>query len=261
VLGRVAVQAVPATPPTDPGLRIQFNPFTETVRNLALAHRDPAVFRALIGISWMWFFGAVFLAQFPSFAKDVLHGDERVASLLLALFSVGIGVGALLCERLSRQQVEIGIVPFGALGMTLFSVDLYLATQALVAPADGVAQGVSRFIAQPAHWRVMADLMLLALSAGLYSVPLYALIQLRSPVRQRARVIAANNILNALFMIASALIAGVLLGAGVSVGGVFLATGLANALVTGTLFLLAPDYLRRCAGLVGALRHGMIRPP
>ena len=149
----------------------------------------------------MWFFGAAFLAQFPSFAKDVLHGDEQVASLLLVVFSVGIGVGSLLCEVLSRRHVEIGLVPLGAIGMSVFSLDLYFASRGL-APASGLA--LSAFLGQPAHWRVMADLALLSLSAGLYSVPMYALIQLRAQPSHRARIIAANNILNALFMIASA---------------------------------------------------------
>ena len=110
---------------------INWNPFTETWRNLKLAHGNLVVFRSLLGISWMWFFGAVFLAQFPSFAKDVLHGDEQVASLLLVVFSVGIGVGSLLCEMLSRRHVEIGLVPLGAIGMSVFAIDLYFASRGL----------------------------------------------------------------------------------------------------------------------------------
>ena len=131
VLGRATAQAVPASPSTDPGLRINWNPVTETSRNLKLAHANLVVFRSLLGISWMWFFGAVFLAQFPSFAKEVLHGDEHVASLLLVVFSVGIGIGSLLCEMLSRRHVEIGLVPLGAIGMSVFSVDLYFASRGL----------------------------------------------------------------------------------------------------------------------------------
>jgi MFS family permease len=249
VLGRAFAQAVPASPPADAGLAINWNPFTETWRNLVLARAaDRAVFRTLLGISWMWFFGAVFLAMFPAFAKDVLHGDERVASLLLVVFSVGVGVGALLCEGLSRRGVEIGLVPLGAIGMTVFAVDLYFASRAL--PASPL-MGLADFLARPAHWRVMADLALLALAAGVYSVPMYALIQLRSPPTHRARVIAANNILNALFMIASALGAGALLGAGLTIPELFLVTGLANAAVAGAVFLAVPEYLRRFAAFVG----------
>ncbi|OYU98475.1 MAG: hypothetical protein CFE45_16345 [Burkholderiales bacterium PBB5] len=176
------------------------------------------------------------------FAKDVLHGDEHVASLLLVVFSIGIGVGSLLCEVLSKRHVEIGLVPAGAIGMTVFAVDLYFAARGLPPVAQ---QTAAQFITQPAHWRVMADLALLALSAGLYSVPMYALIQLRSQPTHRARIIAANNILNALFMIVSSVAAGALLGAGFTVPEVFLATGLLNAVVGLYIFLLVPEYLLR----------------
>jgi 1-acyl-sn-glycerol-3-phosphate acyltransferase len=242
LVGRGVAQFIPRLPATDPTLRINWNPFTETWRNLKLAHGNLVVFRSLLGISWMWFFGAVFLSQFPSFAKEVLHGDEHVASLLLVVFSIGIGIGSLLCEVLSRRHVEIGLVPMGAIGMSVFAIDLYFASRGLP-PADALS--VSAFLAQPAHWRVIADLLLLSLFAGLYSVPMYALIQLRSQPTHRARIIAANNILNALFMIASSLIAGAMLGAGASIPQIFLAVGIANALVAGYIFLLVPEYLLR----------------
>ena len=242
VLGRLLAQAVPVSPATDPGLTINWNPVTETWRNLKLAHSNIVVFRSLLGISWMWFFGAVFLSNFPAFAHDVLRGDEQVASLLLVVFSVGIGAGALLCEVLSRRHVEIGLVPLGAIGMTVFSVDLYFASRGLAAPE---VLGVWAFLAQPAHWRVLADLALLSLFAGIYSVPMYALIQMRSQPTHRARVIAANNILNALFMIASALLAGALLSAGFSISELFLIIGLLNAVVAGYIFLVVPEYLLR----------------
>src|SRR5450830_1888892 len=242
LLGRGVAQAIPATPATDPGLKINWNPVSETWRNLRLARENVVVFRSLLGISWMWFFGAVFLSQFPSFAKEVLHGDEKVASLLLVVFSVGIGIGSLLCEVLSRRHVEIGLVPLGAIGMSVFAIDLYFASRGLP-PAEQM--GLAAFVAQPAHWHVMADLLLLSLFAGLYSVPMYALIQMRSQPTHRARIIAANNILNALFMIGSSVIAGALLGAGFSIPQVFLFVGLANAVVAGYIFLLVPEYLLR----------------
>ena len=242
LLGRWVAQRVPHSPATDPTLRINWNPFTETWRNLVLARENIVVFRSLLGISWMWFFGAVFLANFPAFAKEVLHGDEQVASLLLVVFSVGIGVGSLLCELVSRRHVEIGLVPAGAIGMSVFAVDLYFASRSL--PPSGLLT-VGAFIAQPAHWRVMADLALLALFAGLYSVPMYALIQLRSQPSHRARIIAANNILNALFMIVSSVGAGALLSAGFTVPEVFLATAVLNALVGAYIFLVVPEYLLR----------------
>jgi 1-acyl-sn-glycerol-3-phosphate acyltransferase len=242
VLGRITAQFVPPSPATDPDLVINWNPISETLRNLKLARTNIVVFRSLLGISWMWFFGAVFLGQFPSFAKEVLHGDSNVASLLLVVFSVGIGVGSLMCEMLSKRHVEIGLVPLGAIGMSIFAIDLYFASRALPSASE---MGVAEFVAQAKHWRVMIDLGLLALFAGLYSVPMYALIQLRSPASHRARIIAANNILNALFMIASSILAGAMLALGASVPQIFLAVGIANIVVAGYIFLLVPEYLLR----------------
>ncbi len=243
VLGRVSAQFVPRAPATDAALTINWNPVTETWRNLRLAHENLVVFRSLLGISWMWFFGAVFLTQFPSFAKDVLGGNEQVASLLLVVFSIGIATGSLLCETLSRRHVEIGLVPFGAFGMSLFAVDLYFASRGIAHPEAALTLG--QFVALGANWRVMADLALLALFAGLYSVPMYALIQMRSQPSHRSRIIAANNILNALFMIGSAAMAALLLKAGVTVPQLFLITGLLNLLVAGYIFLIVPEYLLR----------------
>ena len=242
VIGRLIAQFIPAAPATDPGLRINWNPITETLRNLNLARGNLVVFRSLLGISWMWFFGAVFLSQFPSFAKEVLHGNEQVASLMLVIFSIGIGTGSLLCEVLSRRHVEIGLVPFGAIGMSVFAIDLYFASNGL--PASEI-MGLAAFMAEKANWRVMADLALLSLFAGLYSVPMYALIQIRSQPTHRARIIAANNILNALFMIASSLSAGALLSTGFTIPQIFLFVGLANAVVAFYIFLLVPEYLLR----------------
>ncbi len=242
VVGRAVAQFIPLAPATDPALKINWNPVTETWRNLKLAKTNIVVWRSMLGISWMWFFGAVFLSQFPSFAKEVLHGNEQVASLLLVVFSIGIATGSLLCEVLSKRHVEIGLVPLGAIGMSVFAIDLYFASRGL--PASPML-GLQAFVAQPAHWRVMADLALLSLFAGLYSVPMYALIQLRSLSTHRARIIAANNILNALFMIVSAVLAGALLKANFTIAQIFLFTGLANAVVAFYIFMLVPEYLLR----------------
>jgi 1-acyl-sn-glycerol-3-phosphate acyltransferase len=172
----------------------------------------------------------------------VLHGDAQVASLLLVVFSVGVGIGSLLCEVLSHRHVEIGLVPLGAIGMSVFAIDLCFAASGL--PPSGL-QTLAEFLARPAHWHVMADLGLLALSAGVYSVPMYALIQLRSQPSHRARIIAANNILNALFMIVSALGVGLLLQAGLSIPAVFGLVGVLNAVVALAIFLIVPEYLLR----------------
>jgi MFS family permease len=242
VVGRLASAGIPALTAATPELRINWNPVRETLHNLRLAWANRTVFITLLGISWMWFFGAIFLSQFPSFAKEVLHGDAQVASLLLVLFSLGIGAGSLLCEALSRGKVEMGLSPVGALGMTLFAVDLYVASSGL--PASEL-MNISRFVADHAHWRVMVDLLLLSFFAGIYSVPMYALIQQQSHNAECARIIAANNIINALFMIASSLIAGSLLGAGFSIPEVICWTGIANAVVTLGVFVAEPQYLRR----------------
>jgi 1-acyl-sn-glycerol-3-phosphate acyltransferase len=249
VLGRLVAQFIPVAPASDPGLQINWNPITETWKNLKLAHGNTLVFRSLLGISWMWFFGAVFLSQFPSFAKDVLHGSSNVASLLLVVFSVGIATGSLMCEILSRRHVEVGLVPLGAIGMSLFALDLYFASRGLPQSPE---LSVGQFVAISAHWRVMADLFLLSLFAGLYSVPMHALIQLRSMPTHRARIIAANNILNALFMIASSLMVGALLGAGFTIPQVFLFTALANAVVAAYIFLLVPEYFLRFVAWVAS---------
>jgi len=247
LIGRVVAQQIPASPSTDPDLKINWNPVTETWANLKLAHENIVVFRSLLGISWMWFFGAVFLSLFPALAKDVLQGDAQVASLLLVVFSIGIGTGSLLCEGLSKRQVEIGLVPLGAIGMSVFAVDLYFATRGLPSSAQFT---LGRFMAVGAHWRVMIDLALLSLFAGLYSVPMYALIQLRSKASHRARIIAANNILNALFMIVSSIGVGALLMAHVTIPQVFLIVGILNAFVAGYIFMLVPEYFLRFVALV-----------
>lgn len=244
VLGRWTAHHIPRhNAPPLVAQRMNWNPWSETVANLRLAREDGVVFRAMLGISWMWFFGAVFLAEFPVLAKEVLHGDEQVAALLLVVFSTGVGVGALLCESLSRGRVEPGLVPLGALGMTVFAVDLWWTLEALGPVADTLS--VRSFLHAPGRWRVLLDLLCLSMAAGVYSVPLYALIQQRSPVSHRARIIAANNILNALFMVSSALLAGALLAAGWNVPQLFVSMGVANAAFMGWMCWHDPVYLRR----------------
>ena len=248
VMGRVAAGYVPHSPATDPSLRINWNPITETMANLKLAHGHLAVFRSLLGISWLWFFGAVFLSQFPSLAKQVLKGDEHVASVLLMTFSLGIGLGSLLCERLSRSHVEIGLVPLGSIGMTVFGVDLYFACQGL--PDFAGVYSFGTFVAEHAHWRLMADLFLLSMFAGIYSVPMYALIQIRTPSTHRARIIAANNILNSLFMVVSSLLAAAMLASHFTIPEVLLATAVLNAVVAIYIFSVVPEYFLRFLALI-----------
>jgi 1-acyl-sn-glycerol-3-phosphate acyltransferase len=242
VAGYLVSRGIPPTPAVDPALAINWNPVSETWRNLRLAQGNRVVWLSMLGISWFWFYGATFLAQFAGFARDVLGGDEHVVTMLLALFSVGIGIGSLLCERMSGRRVELGLVPFGSIGLTLFAVDLWLASRHLA--AAGLA-GLDVFFAHPAHWRVAIDLVLIGLFGGFYIVPLYALIQERSAPSHRSRIIAANNILNALFMVVSAGLAIGLLKAGLSIPELFLVTALMNAAVALFIYGLVPEFLMR----------------
>ncbi|QBQ97959.1 MFS transporter [Paraburkholderia pallida] len=243
LIGRVASAFVPPCAAPQPDLQINWNPFSETWRNLRLAHGNRTVFLSLLGISWLWFVGATFLASFFNFAKDVLSANPDVVTLLLAMFSLGIGFGSLLCEKLSRRRIEIGLVPLGSIGMSVFGIDLFFASHAL--PTAPHLLSVGEFVRTPAHWRVLADLFLLAMFGGLYSVPLYALIQSRSAPSHRARIIAANNILNSLFMIVSALMAMALTAAGVGIPGIFLTTALLNIVVAAYIYTLVPEFLLR----------------
>lgn len=241
--GRAAVQRVPDTPALQQTLTINWNPVSETWRNLRLAGQDRTVYAGLLGISWLWFIGATYLASFFGYTKNVLGGDADVVTVLLAMFSLGIGLGSLLCETLSRRRVELGIVPLGMAGMTVFSVDLYLASRGLPTPVR--LDGVGAFLAHAAHWRILADLFLLAMFGGLYSVPLYALIQSRSAPTHRARIIAANNILNALFMIASSVLALALTRLGETIPELFLVAGLLNLAMGACLHRMVPAFVQR----------------
>ena len=242
VAGRIAAGFIPASPAPAPQLKINWNPFTETWANLKIANKNRAVFLSMIGISWLWFFGSIFLTSFTGFAKEVLSGNEQVVTLLLATFSVGIGLGSVLCEKMSGHRVEIGLVPFGAIGMTVFAVDLYFASRGMPVATP---IGAGEFIQIGKSWRILGDLFLLAMFAGFYSVPLYALMQSRTEKQFRARIIAANNILNALFMVAASLMAAGLLQAGLTLPQLYLVVGIMNAAVAMFIFKLVPEFLMR----------------
>jgi 1-acyl-sn-glycerol-3-phosphate acyltransferase len=242
VAGYLVSRGIPHTPAVAPELAINWNPFTETWRNLRFAQENRVVWLSMLGISWFWFYGAIFLAQFAGFSRDVLGGNEHVVTFLLAMFSVGIGIGSLLCERLSGRKVELGLVPFGSIGLTLFAVDLWLASAPLKATE---LAGLGVYFATPAHWRVAVDLVLIGLFGGFYIVPLYALIQERSAPSHRSRIIAANNILNAIFIVVSAGVAIGLLGIGLTIPQLFLVNALMNAAVALFIYSLVPEFLMR----------------
>src|SRR5436190_969684 len=256
IAGYLVSRRVPPAPAVAPDPRINWNPFTETWRNLRFAQGNRVVWLSMLGISWFWFYGATYLTQFANFTREVIGGDEHVATMMLAIFSVGIGAGSLLCERLSGHKVEVGLVPFGSIGLSVFAIDLYFARRGL---APDSLTGVDGFLRVATHWRIVADLILLGMFGGFYIVPLYALIQERSDPAFRSRIIAANNILNALFMVASAAIALGLLKAGCPIPQLFLATGLMNALVALYIYLLMPEFTMRF--LAWLLVHTIYRVP
>ncbi len=248
--GWASSRGVPIADASDPELQIRWNIFAETWRILMFTRSNRTVFNSVLGISWFWFYGATFLAQFPNFAKLHLGGNEQVVTILLTVFSLGIGLGSLLCERMSGRLVEIGLVPFGAFGLTVFSFDLYLAVPEIHA---STSVGPGAFLADPGNWRVLADLFLMALFGGFFIVPLYALVQLRSPKDKRSRIIAGNNVLNAAFMVLAGIVAIGLLGAGLSIPQLFLVVSLMTAAVSIYIFTLVPEFLMRF--IVWALIH------
>jgi len=252
--GFLLSRLIPLAPAADPQLKINWNPLTETWRNFQFMRGNRTVFLSVLGISWFWFYGSIFLTQFPNLSKDILSGQESVVTLLLIVFSIGIGVGSLLCERLSGHKVEIGLVPFGSIGMTLFGIDLYFA---LAAHIQHEPMALAAFLQDAGHWRILGDLFLIGLFGGFYIVPLYALIQIRSEPSHRSRIIAGNNILNALFMVAAAGIAIGLFAAGFTIPQLLLATALMNAVVAFYIYKLVPEFLMRF--IVWLLIHSVYR--
>jgi len=252
--GYLSSRRIPHAKAVAPGLKINWNIFTESVRNIRFITQNRTVMNSVLGISWFWFFGATFLVQIPSYSQNVLGGDENLMAALLAMFIIGISSGSLLCERLSGRQVEIGLVPFGAIGLTLFGLDIYVASPA--APTPGLT--ISAFFSLASNWRIAIDLLMIGVFSGFYIVPLYALIQQRSNPAHRSRVIAGNNILNALFMVTAAVFAMLILGkAGLSIPELFMLTAILNAVVAIYIFTLVPEFLMRF--LVWMLIHTIYR--
>ena len=203
VLGFASSQFIPHAAANDPQLKINWNPFTELVNTIKQARENRSVYLSILAISWFWFIGASYLTQFPNFARDYLGGSTQVVTLLLTLFSLGVAVGSLLCEKLSGHKIELGIVPIGSIGMSVFGIDIYFAVSGIQV-VDGMS--AMAFIQQAENWRLMFDIAMVSAFGGLFVVPLQALIQHRSEEKNRAQIIAANNVLNAIFMVASAAI-------------------------------------------------------
>lgn len=240
--GYLTSRTVPALAAQAPDLKVEWDAIRPTWRIFKFTVQTRAIFLSVLGISWFWFFGAALIALFPGYCKLDLHGDEHVATFLLALFSIGIAIGSLCCERLSRGHLELGLVPLGSIGMTLFTLDLFFAGSL---PDPGGLIGVGEFLRQPGAWRITADLLLLAVFGGFYIVPLNTLIQQRVEPTHRSRVIAGNNIINSFFMV---LASGFLIGmqsTGANAPQVFLVTALMNFIVACYIYTLVPEFLYR----------------
>lgn len=241
-MGLMTSIAIPPAPASDPNLKINWNFFTETTKLIRYTAQHREVFLAVLGISWFWFYGAMILAQMPVYASLVLNGSESVFSLILATFTVGIGIGSVLCEKMSQGRIELGLVPFGSIGLTIFAVDLFFASDFR---AGAELASFQQFISESGSWRVIADMFLMGLFGGFYIVPLYTMVQTRTPETHISRVIAANNILNAGFMVVAAGVGAGLLAAGAEIPHLFLLCGVLTAIVSVIIFRLMPEFVLR----------------
>ncbi|PIE71390.1 MAG: MFS transporter [Deltaproteobacteria bacterium] len=249
--GWMASGWIPLARAASPDLSINWDPLSQTAKTLSFARKDRVVFLSILGISWFWFLGASYLTQIPNFTKTVLCGSESVVTLLLALFSIGIGAGSLLCEWLSGKKVEYGLVPIGSIGLSIFGIDL-----ALSCPLEhtGALSTLSGFLTAPGSLHVLIDFILIGIFGGLYIVPLYALVQMRSEETVRSRIIAANNILNALFMSVAAVFGAVSIGmAGLAIPLFFLVLAIMNIAIAIYIYTLVPEFTMRC--LVWIITH------
>jgi 1-acyl-sn-glycerol-3-phosphate acyltransferase len=243
VAGNTVARRIPKVDAGDPTLKVDWNIVRESWRIWQLTRRQLAVRNAVLGVSWFWFVGTVLTAQLPVYAEANLGGTQNLYIFALALFSLGVGIGSISCEKLSGRTVEIGLVPLGSFGVSMFLLDLYFAR-----PGHALANGLSvlEFAQAPGSWRIMLDLTGIGLFTGFFVVPLFALIQSRTPRNELARVISGMNIQNAMFIVAAAII-GIALQRllGWSIPQVFLALAIANTLVAIWIFTIVPEFLMR----------------
>ncbi|KWV11577.1 MFS transporter, partial [Xanthomonas translucens] len=254
VTGNLVARLIPKVDAGAPELKINWNPLPESLAIMRLTRRQLAVRNAVLGVSWFWFVGTVLTAQLPTYAELNLGGAQDLYIFALALFSIGTGTGSLLCEKLSGRTVEIGLVPLGAFGISAFMLDLYFARPGGALQAG---LGIGQFVHQAGSWRIMLDLVGIGLCTGLFVVPLFALIQSRTPKAELSRVIAGLNIQNSMFIFIAAMV-GIALQMqqltlfgvrvpmpGLSIPQVFLALAIANAVVAIWIFSIVPEFLMR----------------
>ena len=244
VLGYLAARKIPEVPASNPNLKFNWNPITEAKDIFGRARKNYSVMLAMCGIAWFWFLGSGYLIQFPSFTNKVLHGNKEVIALLLSFFSIGIGVGSLMCKKLSGDVIEIGLVPLASIGLTLFGLDLFFT-------ANGFNHtelvGFKEYLALDGSIRLVVDIFMIGVSGGLYIVPLYAMVQHRTETHERSRIIAALNILDAFFIVMSSVVAIVMLGLfKLTITQFFLVLAIMNAVVALFIFYKVPEFLMRC---------------
>lgn len=250
IAGYFASLKIPTLEANEAKLKINFNLAKQLKESFQLARKTPSVFYSIMGISWFWFIGIIYITQLPNYVRYELGGNEQVYVLLLTLFSIGIGAGSFLCEKLSANMVEIGLVPIGSLGLSVFGVDIIF-TQPVLNSNELI--GPMAFINMGENTRIMFDLLMLGVFGGIFIVPLYALVQQRSPAQKRARIIAANNVLNALFMVVAAGFSLFALASGLSISEIFLVIAIMNIAVAVWIFTLIPEFIMRL--LVWLLMH------
>jgi 1-acyl-sn-glycerol-3-phosphate acyltransferase len=255
--GYLASRQVPQTRAVDPELNVSWNAWKQTWRMIGFAREERSVFLSILGLSWFWFFGSAMTLQVPAYTLIILNGNEVITTVLLAAFAIGVGIGSLLCERMSGHRIELGLVPFGSIGLSLFAVDLYFAQPH---PNTLAVTTIAEFVARPGSWRVLLDLTLIGAFGGFYSVPLYALIQQRAKRRHLSRIIAANNIINSVFMVAAGALSIAILSMGLSIPQLFLVIAALNAAVAIYIYGLLPEFLMRFLAWIVISFFYRIRP-
>lgn len=254
LLGYLSSRSIPLAPPSEADITVSYNPIKTTHSLIVEARKHRPIYLAIAAISWFWFLGAAYLTQFPNFSKEVLLGDSSLVTLLLAVFTIGVALGSMLCEKLSSSQVELGIVPIGALGLSLFGVDLYSA----IPHQPEIIHTWLTFLNAEGSFRVLIDLIGIGISGGIFIVPLYAFVQERAEPAFRARTIAVINIMNALFMVGSAITGMILLGMlGLEIPEFFLVLSIMNFVVCLYIFYQVDEFaIRFCIWILG---HTMYR--
>ncbi|MDY6906493.1 MAG: MFS transporter [Thermodesulfobacteriota bacterium] len=255
VLGWLSSLFIPKAVPPSPDLKININPLTQTWKTIQYGRRVHSVFLSIMAVSWFWFLGMAYVTQLPNFTKLFLKGTEDVYILLMVMFTVGIALGSMLCEKMSDKKVELGLVPLGSIGLSIFGFDLFFA---YTPPSVNGLMGIGEFLATDGSIRVLFDLLMVGVFGGFYSVPLFAFIQKRTEPEYRARVIAASNILNALFMVAANITAVLLIGmAGLTIPQFFLVLAIMNVAVAVYIYKVVPEFVIRF--IIWILTHTMYR--